>query len=158
MFKNQVIKLTRILIAVLTALTAVTCSKDQNSFVPYVPVDFYIPLATNNHLTIPGNSITFKDEGYAGVIVICVNPSQYYAFDATCSFETLPTCTVEADGPIKGLSSARVIFSTGPSGKCKCCASEYSLFGGGYPTKAPSSRSLQQYQVVEIGGRLRVHN
>jgi len=157
MFKNRIIKFSQIVTTVLFFLTMVSCSKDQNSFVPYIQVNFYIPLATNNHLTIPGNSITYRNQGFAGIIVMCINPTQYYAFDACCPYETLSTCSTELD-PIKGLSSPGMVFSSSVAGKCKCCGSEYSLFGGGYPTKGPSSRSLQQYQVAQIGGRLWVHN
>jgi nitrite reductase/ring-hydroxylating ferredoxin subunit len=157
MFKNQKIKVTHFVIAALTLLAMFSCAKDQNSFVPYVPVDFYIPLATNNHLTIPGNSIMFRGYGYAGVIVICVNPSEYHAYDACCSFETLKTCSVEVT-PLSGLSSGGIIFSSDVSGKCKCCGSEYNLFGGGFVTKGPSSHGMQQYQVSVISDRLWIHN
>ena len=157
MLKNQIKKLTQIVFISLTLLTTITCSKDQNSFVPYVPVSKYIDLNLYNHLTIPGNSITFRDEGYAGIIVMCVNPSQYYAFDACCPYETLPSCPVNLT-PIAGLSSTDMIFSSSVAGTCKCCGSQYSLFGGGYPTKGPSAHVLQQYQVALIGGMLYVHN
>jgi len=157
MFKNQIIKATQIFMAALTLQTMIACSKDQNQFVPYVQVSQYININLYNHLTIPGNSITFTQIGYAGIIVMCVNPSQYYAFDACCPYETLPTCSVGLD-PIKSLSSVDMIFSSSVWGKCKCCGSEYSLFGGGYATKGPSSHVLQQYQVSLIGGMLWIHN
>jgi nitrite reductase/ring-hydroxylating ferredoxin subunit len=157
MFKKSTILRTRIVIGTFVLLIAVSCAKDQNSFVPYSSVDFYIPLATNNHLTIPGNSITYRNQGYAGIIVMCVNPEQYYAFDACCPYEVLPTCSVELNA-IPGLSNSVVVYSSSVSGKCKCCSSEFSLFGGGYVTKGPASRSLQQYQVVVVGGRLWIHN
>ena len=157
MFNKSTIKRTQFVISILTTLILASCSKDQNSFVPYTPVDFYIPLATNNHLTIPANSITYRNQGYAGIIVMCINPTQYYAFEACCPYETLSTCSAELD-PIQGQSSPGMVYSSSVTGKCKCCGSEYSLFGGGYPTKGPSSRSLQQYQVAVIGGRLWIHN
>lgn len=157
MFKKNTIFGSQIIISILTLLIIISCAKDQNSFVPYRSVDFYIPLATNNHLTIPGNSITYKNQGYAGIIVMCVNPTQYNAFDACCPYETLYTCSVELD-PIQGLSNSLMVYSSSVTGKCKCCGSEFNLFGGGYPTKGPASRTLQQYQVVIVGGRLWVHN
>jgi len=133
------------------------CADDQNSFLPYKPVDFYISLANYNHLTIPGNSITFPQYGFAGIIVMCVNSNEYYAYDASCPYEKLNSCRVEAER-IDNLGSNGLIFSSSPSGKCKCCGSEYMLFGGGYSIKGPSSRPLQQYQVVQTGGRLQIHN
>jgi nitrite reductase/ring-hydroxylating ferredoxin subunit len=157
MLQKITILKSQIVLGTLALLITSSCSKNQNSFVPYTTVDFYIPLATNNHLTIPGNSITYRNQGYGGIIVMCINPTQYYAFDACCPYEALSTCTAELD-PIKGLSNSLMVYSSSVVGKCKCCGSEFSLFGGGYPTKGPASRPLQQYQVEVIGGRLWVHN
>ena len=159
MFKNKSIKLTQIIIVTVTMMTVISCAKDQNSFVPYVPVGFYINLAVNNHLTIPGNSYTDKTQGYAGVTVICISsdPPQYYAFDACCPYEGLPTCSVNPV-PIKALSSPTVIFSSESSGTCKCCGSIYSLWSGS-PTKGPSLHYLKVYQAQLIAGdQLYVHN
>src|SRR5512146_312624 len=97
MFKKSSIKTGQIIIGILMLLNLASCTKDQNSFVPYTPIDFYIPLATNNHLTIPGNSITYRNQGYTGITVICINPTQYYAFDACCPYETLSSCGAEPD-------------------------------------------------------------
>ena len=159
MFKNQSIKAKQIVIAALTLLAMINCAKDQNAFVPYVPVNIYINLAANNHLTIPGNSYTDMTKGYAGIIVVCIStdPPQYYAFDACCPYETLPTCPVNTV-TIKALSTAAVIFSTESSGTCKCCGSIYSLWSGA-PTKGPSLHYLQLYQVQLLSGNLLwVHN
>jgi nitrite reductase/ring-hydroxylating ferredoxin subunit len=159
MFKNRIIKLTKIIIVGLSMLTLITCAKDQNSFLPYVPVNFYINLAANNHLTIPGNSYTDKSQGYGGVIVMCVStdPAQYYAFDACCPYETLRTCSADPV-PVKGLSSGMVIFSSESSGTCNCCGSVYSLWSGA-PTKGPSLHYLQLYQAQLLNGdQLWVHN
>lgn len=120
------------------------CSKEKdNNYIPYVNVDFYIHLATNNHLTIPGNSDVFP-YGYGGIIVICINQSQYYAYDASCPYEANQTCKIVPDESTLG--------------KCSCCESEFSLFGGGYPTKGPAARNLKQYKVNIVNGRLWVHN
>jgi len=128
----------------LFVLFSAGCTSDDNDgYIPYVKVNFYISLATNNHLTIPGNSDLFK-AGYGGVIVICVNQSQYYAFDAACPYEAEHSCVV--------------VPEESTLGKCSCCGSEFSLFGGGYPTKGPAARNLKQYKVNVVNGRLWVHN
>jgi nitrite reductase/ring-hydroxylating ferredoxin subunit len=125
-------------------LIIVGCTGDENdNFLPYVNVDFYVSLATNNHLTIPGNSDVFQ-AGYGGVIVICVNQSQYYAFDASCPYEANRSC--------------RIVPKESTLGKCTCCESEFSLFGGGYPTKGPAAINLKRYKVNVVNGRLWVHN
>ena len=63
------------------------CSDNQNTFVPYAKVDKYISLVNYNNLVIPGNSMTFPAEGYAGLIVICITDVQYLAYDACCPYE-----------------------------------------------------------------------
>jgi Rieske Fe-S protein len=153
--KNNWMK--KFLMLVMLFLLLVTCTKDQNTFLPYKPVSFYISLANYNHLTVPGNSITYKYYGFAGIIVMCVNENEYYACDACCPFEIKSGCTVEMD-PIPNLSGNGLVFSSNTTGKCKCCGSEFMLFGGGFVTKGPAARPLQQYQVVNTGGRLWIHN
>jgi hypothetical protein len=157
MFKKSTTARAQIVIGTLMLLNMTSCTKDQNSFVPYTQIDFYVPLATNNHLTIPGNSITYRNQGYSGITVICINSSQYYAFDTCCPNEILSSCWAEPY-PIPALSSSGIVFSSSVTAKCKCCGSEFSLFGGGYQTKGPATRGLQQYQVVAVGGRLWIHN
>lgn len=147
----------KIFIIIVVILTLSTCSKDQNTFLPYKKVDLFISLANYNHLTVPGNSITFQLYGYGGVIVMCVNENEYYAYDACCPYEVTKSCTVDTD-PIKNLSGNGLIYSSYTTGKCKCCGSEFMLFGGGFASKGPAARPLQQYQVVNTGGRLWVHN
>lgn len=120
------------------------CTSDEDdNYIPYVKVDFYVPLATHNHLTIPGNSDIFP-AGFAGVIVICISQSEYYAFDASCPFEAKQSC--------------RVVPDESTLGRCSCCESEFSLFGGGYPTKGPAVRNLKRYNVSAVNGRLWIHN
>jgi nitrite reductase/ring-hydroxylating ferredoxin subunit len=147
----------KILLWLFTLLIFSTCAKDQNTFLPYKKVDLYIPLANYNHLTIPGNSITFQNYGYAGIIVICINETDYYAFDACCPYEIQQSCIAGAE-PIKNLSGGGLIYSSNTTAKCKCCGSEFMLFSGGFASKGPAARPLQQYQVVNSGGRLWVHN
>lgn len=131
-----------------------SCVEEEYAFVPYAKVDKYISLTNFNHLYIPGNSITFLDEGYSGVIVICINDQQYYAFDACCPHEGLRTSIIETNPGQAGI----LIPSSNPQATCKVCGSQYILFNGGYPVKGPSVRSLKQYQVAVVGNRLWVHN
>ena len=134
--------LLQISLIILFLLTANSCQKDQQSYIPEVPVDFYINLATNNDLSVPGNYQVFP-QGYTGIIVIN-NGNGFYAFDTCCPYEAKASCTVKPDD--SGIAT------------CSCCGSQYSLFGGGYPVEGPSTRNLHQYQVVSAGGRLWVHN
>lgn len=150
-------RLKQLVISVFTLLAFFACTKDQNNFLPYKPVDFYISLANYNHLTVPGNSITFRYNGFAGIIVMCVNENEYDAYDACCPYEAQKSCTVEMD-QVAIPGGTGLVYSSNTTGKCKCCGSTFMLFGGGFATKGPAARPLQQYQVVNTGGRLWVHN
>jgi len=129
------------------------CSDNQNNFVPYTKVDKYISLVNYNNLMISGNSMTFPAEGYAGLIVICVNDQQYFAYDACCPYEGTKLSFVETNPGQSG-----TVSSSNPVATCKVCGSQYILFNGGYPIKGPSTRNLKQYAVTVLDNRLWIHN
>lgn len=129
------------------------CSDDQSHFVPYTKVNKYISLVNYNNLMIPGNSMTFPTDGYAGLIVICISDQQYLAYDACCPLEGLKTSKVETNPGQGG-----IISSSNPTATCKICGSQYILYNGGYPIKGPSVRNLQQYAVTVLDNRLWIHN
>lgn len=89
---------------------------------------------------------------------MCVNENEYLAFDACCPYEAQKSCTVAMANPLTNLNVVGKIYSSDPSAKCKCCGSEFMIFGGGFASKGPAARPLQQYQVVNTGGTLWVHN
>jgi Rieske Fe-S protein len=140
-----------LLFSLLAVLTA--CSDNQNNFVPYAKVDKYISLVNYNNLLIPGNSMTFPSDGYAGLIIICISDMQYLAFDACCPHEGSKSIVVETNPGQTG-----VVSSSNPMATCKVCGSQYILYNGGYPVKGPSARNLKQYQVTVLDSRLWVHN
>lgn len=129
------------------------CADNQNNFVPYAKVDKYISLVNYNNLMIPGNSMTFPSDGYAGLIVICVSDAQYYAYDACCPHEGLINSIVETNPGKTG-----IVSSSNPVATCKICGSQYILYNGGYPVKGPSTRNLKQYMVTVLDNRLWIHN
>ena len=141
------------ILSLILSVVVTGCEDDQNSFVPYVQVNKYISITNVNSLYIPGNSLNVASEGYAGLIVICINESQYYAFDACCPYEGTRTCKVSPESGKTG-----DFTSSNPIATCSCCGSTYNLFGGGYPTKGASGRNLKMYGVSVVGGRLWVHN
>jgi len=160
MFKLKRIILTKIAISALLILTWGSCSKDQNSFLPYVKVYLYIPLANYNHLTIPGNSILFRNNGFNGngVIVVCVNPDQnlYYAYDACCPYETDYSGVIELEAaPITGPDK---VYSSGFFGTCNKCGSKFNLIAGGEPVTGPATHFLQNYNIISGMGSLTVRN
>jgi len=129
------------------------CSDTQNNFVPYARVDKYISLVNYNNLMIPGNSMTFPADGYAGLIVICISDHQYLAYDACCPLEGTRAGYVETNPGKTG-----IVSSSNPTATCKVCGSQYILYNGGYPVKGPSVRNLKQYAVSVLDNRLWIHN
>ncbi|MCE1198013.1 MAG: Rieske 2Fe-2S domain-containing protein [Marinilabiliales bacterium] len=136
-----------------TVISSSNCIDNQDNFVPYAHVDKYISLINYNNLLIPGNSMTFTGEGYAGLIVICISDQQYYAFDACCPNEGAKNAFVETNPGQTG-----IIFSSSPVATCKVCGSQYNLYTSGVVIKGPSVRSLKQYNVTLLDNRLWIHN
>lgn len=134
-------------------IALLACSDNQNNFVPYAKVDKYVSLVNYNNLQIPGNSMTFPADGYAGLIIICISDQQYLAFDACCPYEGTKLSIVETNP-----GQAGNVSSSNPVATCKICGSQYILYNGGYPIKGPSTRNLKQYQVTVLDNRLWVHN
>jgi hypothetical protein len=160
MFKLKRFLFAKIVISAIIILIVENCSKDQNSFLPYVRVNLYIPLANFNHLKIPGNSVLFLNEGYKGIIVVCVDPnaSQYCAYDATCSYEKDFSGVIVIQ-PVKNLPSPPLtVFSSDFFGICNKCGSKFNLMGNGQPVEGPSTRYLQSYNIVTGFENLTVTN
>ena len=160
MFKQIRNIIPKVTILALIIMSLSNCSKNQNSFLPDVEVNLYIPLANYNHLTNPGNSVLFQNKGYKGIIVVCVNPDlgQYYAYDACCPYEKDYSGTLTIQ-PIKNLTSPPyTVFSSDFFGICNKCGSEFSLMGSGQPTKGPATHYLQSYNVISGFGSLTVTN
>jgi len=150
MFKLIRIIIVKVTFFALIILSFSNCSKDQNTFLPNVKVNLYIPLANYNHLTIPGNSVLFENEGYKGIIVVCVNPDlgQYFAYDACCPYEKDYSGTITVQ-PIKNLTSPPyTVFSSDFFGICDKCGSEFNLMGSGQPSKGPATHYLQSYNLI----------
>jgi Rieske Fe-S protein len=126
-----------------TVFFGVSCDKEKNRIIPYVPVSFEVNLNVVNELTVPGNSVYFSGPGYAGVIVYCELQGSYYAYDAACTNEISTGCIIKNEGVL---------------GTCPCCKSQFVLMGGAYPAKGPASFPLQQYHVSVMNNILRVYN
>ena len=129
---------------VLLFLATNSCDKIQDSQVPNIPFSFTIDLIIANDLTIPGNSMYFPGGGYGGVIVYCADLDEYYAYDATCTYEIQQSCKVKNSGVL---------------GECSCCKSQFLLTGGAYPAKGPAAAPLRNYNVSKVNSfTLRVYN
>lgn len=137
-----------VLIGLFVLMGTHACKDDYESVVPYVYVRMSINPVNIIELNVPGGSYYIPNAGYGGIILfrdLIDSPNPFRAFDATCTHEISRTCRAEADG--SGLA------------KCKCCSSEYILFGGnGSPTKGPAVEPLRQYRTDFVGGRITITN
>ena len=141
--------LAKIMLSAIIILSAVNCSKDQNTFLPYVKISLHISLINYNHLMIPGNSVLFENEGVRGVIVVCINPdlNQYMAYDACCPYEKDYSGAVLVKA-VKNLTSPPgTIYSSDFFGVCNKCGSEFNLMVNGQPHKGPATHYLQSYSI-----------
>lgn len=141
--RQLILKKVKFFIFYILIALIVSCDKVQESNIPDVPFSFTINLNIANELTIPGNSLLFPG-GYGGVIVYCELPGQYYAFDATCTYEISQSCKIINEGVL---------------GTCSCCESQFILIGGAFPSKGPAAAPLKQYNVSQVNSfTLRVYN
>lgn len=141
-FSGKVYKTVLICIFILTAITG--CKDDYTSSIPYVYVKSEINLANKTELNTVGGYFKING-GYGGIIIFHDMDDTYLAYDATCTFEILPSCSVETDG--SGIAT------------CPCCGSQFLLFGGNASlTKGPAIEPLKQYTISNVGGRLIVSN
>ncbi|MEI6138475.1 MAG: hypothetical protein WCP85_04390 [Mariniphaga sp.] len=150
MLKSKLIRFTNIALAGWLVFYLANCTKDDNTFLPYVKISLYISLVNQNHLKIPGNSIMFINHGVKGVIVSCVNPDlgQYGAFDACCPNEKDYSGVVELE-PVKNLTTPPgMVYSSGFFGKCNKCGSVFNLMGNGQPVSGPATHYLQSYHIT----------
>ena len=127
-----------ILFSILIGIMGLSCDKEVESPVP----DFPVLLSISKSFLGEGESKLYSG-GYAGVIVYCLSPGYYYAYDACCTHELNRNTIVGADGAL---------------GICNTCGSKYVLIDGGHPTDGPSRIPLKQYKVSEYGGYIHVRN
>jgi hypothetical protein len=137
-----------------------SCDKIQESQIPYVHVDFTIPLSNNINLQVPGNTVYFPYVGYGGIIIYCAIPFQeYYAFDATCTYDLPNKCLVLKDQDLN-LKNPPCLLS-GPVVTCTCCDSKFitMIYAGANPLSGPASEPLKPYNTMMISSyTLRVYN
>jgi Rieske Fe-S protein len=121
-----------------------SCDRINESPIPDVYVSLNVNLIIANELNVPGSSVLFPGYGYGGVIIYCEGPGSWYAFDAACTYEATRNCIVVNDAVIAD---------------CPCCGSQFVLLGGAYPTQAPATIPLKQYNVSLLNNTtLRVYN
>lgn len=130
----------------LLILLVCSCSKFEESDIPYAPVYLEIDLRFGdddlvgmyNHKSITKARTAGEKTGYAGVLVVCGIDSDgnttYYAFDLCCPHEAKRNITVEAD-------NAGVAV-------CPECGTKFDIgYGTGAPMEGVSQYPLRRYSV-----------
>ncbi|QQL48929.1 Rieske (2Fe-2S) protein [Mucilaginibacter ginkgonis] len=123
-----------------------SCSKDNGSYVPSVPVNFQAPLTDPRlvKLNSIGGSATISGYGVAGLIFYHNTDGSYVCFDRCSSYLPENKCAITID-------------DTGFTATDPCSGSKFSLTDGS-PVKAPATRSLKQYAVSVTNNVIFVSN
>ncbi len=133
----------------LLACLPAACAKEEEPPLPYVSVDFSIPLSSYPSLMagMP-QKVQQRYDGYNknGVIIVPngYDGYAYEAFDATCTHD-LATEASSINGD-----------DTGFTATCPRCKTVYNIRTGGYATDGNSR--LQRYNAVLNNGRIYVTN
>lgn len=131
-----------------------SCDKINDSPIPDVFVSFTVNLNIVNELNVPGNSVYFPGAGFGGVIIYCMEPGFYYAFDAACTYEGSRSCLVLKN---ENFEHCPCLFENLIL-ECSCCGSEFSSIDGSI-FNGPASRPLKHYNVSLMNSyTLRVYN
>lgn len=142
--------LIKVFVSFFILTTFSSCEDENDSIVPYVPVNFTLNPTNIIELNVPGGSYPITRQGNAGIIVfrdLVDSSNPFLAFDAMCTYELTPSARVAPIDETSGLV------------RCSECKSEYILFGGsGSPTKGPAIEPLKQYRTSYNGGLINIRN
>jgi nitrite reductase/ring-hydroxylating ferredoxin subunit len=111
------------------------CAKDDQSYIPTVSVNLQLPLTDPRLAALgsQGGAVTLNGYGVAGIVIYCIAPNNYVAYDRCSSYQPEKKCAVTLDSP--------ALTVTDP-----CSGSKF-LLSDGSPVKAPATRSLKSYNV-----------
>ncbi len=129
-------------------LFSISCGDKENnnpaSFIPNVPVNFYIYPNTIDFIEVQGFR-EYNNYGYRGIIIFRLDQSTFMAYEKTCPYDANEeSARVEINYPTWSL-----VDST--------CMSSYNLLDG-MPNGGPSATPLLQYGTYFDGNQLHVYN
>lgn len=129
------------------------CSKKSGESIPTAPVNLTIDLNLPSyyHLNNPGTSV-YLTGGVKGVILIHDFDNNWYAFERTCGYQPLNTCSQI------WLDSTELKLKCGTySGNTftKCCDSKY--YFNGLPAGGPTVTKLQAYRIQKTGNTITIY-
>jgi nitrite reductase/ring-hydroxylating ferredoxin subunit len=135
-------------ILLLLFLSSGSCKKKKNQeeFIPYVYVDFYIPISNPQFINL--NAVggwVYVTGGSKGIIIYRKSNDEFGAYDRHCPFMPENSCSI-----LKVSSSGTTAIDT-------CCGSEFLLIDGSV-LKAPSNYPMLRYQTLFDGNQLHIFN
>ena len=135
-------------IGFITAFVAFSCKKKKNNeqFIPYVYVDFYIPITNPQFVNL--NAVggwVYVTGGSKGIIIYRKSNDEFGAYDRHCPYMPENSC------------SLLYVSASGTTSIDSCCGSEFLLVDGSV-LKQPSSYPMLRYQSTFDGNQLHVFN
>lgn len=150
--KHSFLRVFCILLLATLLLPSSGCDDSEKNYVPYVPVSLTVNLDLRNELKIPGNSLYIPEYGFGGIIIFCLNydlmtplNSEYYAYDATCTYERSSDCRVELED--------NMVFAI-----CPKCGTRYSMLDGRPQSGAKTLYPLKSYAARIYSNELKITN
>lgn len=127
-------------------LSFITCNKDSNSNIPFVPVNIVMQTTDPQFIGLNAvNSWIYLIGGSRGIIVFKVSNNQFRAFDRHCTFQPQNTCALVS------------VETNNISGLDDCCGSRF-LITDGSVLNGPAILPLKEYSTSFDGATLRIFN
>lgn len=144
---------TKLPLLIAATLLMLSCAKEEKDVLPNVPVYFTIFLNDPAYIKLQATGTSLKVRsynalpvGYRGNGIIVINGVDgFHAYDATC---TNPSCLSSS---AQSVDIVDELFAL-----CPACKTRYSLLSG-YATNF-KARHLKEYQTMQTGYQLNVHN
>jgi len=142
------------LAATLLIFLAACRNNNITEAIPKGPVNITLDLnlLDNQHLLVPG-SFTMAEGGVKGVIIIHDYDDSWYAFERTCAWQPLNTCSqIWVD-----TQAIQLKCGTYTSNRFETCCESRFMFNG-LPLKGPAGGSLARYSISRSANLLYVYN
>lgn len=137
-----------LLFVIVSLVFFTSCSKNgnNNSNIPYVPVNIDIYPANPQYinLNVDGGWI-YLTGGSRGIVVYRLSQGEYYAYDRHCTYQPLDAC-----GKVKMDTDNITLVDT-------CCGSKFIVVDGSV-INGPAGLPLQRYQTYYDGTTLHITN
>lgn len=127
-------------------LASISCKKENQSGVPYVPVDITINvnLPEHNALAVPGGWENITG-GSRGILIYRSSTTDFVAFDRHCPYQSEQLCAITMDSTYVTATDT------------ECCNTTYLVLDGSV-TQGVGTLPLHAYSTTFNGTLLRIYN